>query len=95
MPVRNYGCPAGAALAARLISDIEAISLADQEGTATIPSYRSLPFFESDKIRAALGGRVFAGGPLPESVDYVHRTMAEYLGAAWIEKMDARRRAPR
>ena len=34
--------PAGAALAARLISDIEAISLADQEGTETIPSYRTL-----------------------------------------------------
>jgi predicted NACHT family NTPase len=34
--------PAGAALAARLISDIEAISLADQEGTETIPSYRTM-----------------------------------------------------
>src|SRR6185437_4516623 len=35
--------PAGAAVAARLISDIEAISLADQEGAETIPSYRTLP----------------------------------------------------
>jgi hypothetical protein len=78
--------PAGAALAARLIADIEAISLADQEGTGTIPSYRSLPFFESDKTMAALGRRVFAGGPEPESVDYVHRTTAEYLGAAWISQ---------
>jgi hypothetical protein len=76
--------PAGAALAARLISDVEAISLADQEGTETIPSYRTLPFFEPGKIIAALGRRVFAAGPVPESVDYVHRTTAEYLGAAWL-----------
>lgn len=76
--------PAGSALAARLISDIEAISLADQEGTETIPSYRTLPFFEPGQILAALGRRVFAAGPIPESVDYVHRTTAEYLGAAWL-----------
>ena len=76
--------PAGAALASRLISDIEAISLADQEGTETIPSYRTLPFFEPGKTIAALGRRVFAAGPMPESVDYVHRTTAEYLGAAWL-----------
>ena len=76
--------PAGAALASRLISDIEAISLADQEGTETIPSYRTLPFFEPGKTIAALGRRVFAAGPMPESVDYVHRTTAQYLGAAWL-----------
>ena len=33
---------------------------------------------------AALGRRVFAAGPAPESVDYAHRTTAEYLGAAWL-----------
>jgi hypothetical protein len=76
--------PAGAALAARLISDVEAISLADQEGTETIPSYRTLPFFEPSKSIAALSRRVFAAGPAPESVDYFHRTTAEYLGAAWL-----------
>jgi hypothetical protein len=75
---------AGAALAALLISDIEAISLADQEGTETIPSYRTLPFFEPSKTIAVLGRRVFAVGPVPETVDYVHRTTAEYLGAAWL-----------
>jgi hypothetical protein len=71
-------------LAARLISDIEAISLADQEGTETISSYRTLPFFDPGKNIATLGRRVFAGGPAPETVDYVHRTTAEYLGAAWL-----------
>ena len=76
--------PAGAALATRLISDIEAISVADREGTETIPSYRTLPFFEPVKTLAALGRRVFEAGSTPESVDYVHRTTAEYLGAAWL-----------
>jgi len=76
--------PAGAALAARLISDIEGISLADQDGTEAIPSYRTLPFFEHSETAAALSRRVFAVGPAPESVDYAHRTTAEYLGAAWL-----------
>jgi predicted NACHT family NTPase len=76
--------PAGAAMAARLISDIEAISLADQEGTQTVPSYRTLPFFAPDRTMAALGRRVFTAGQVPESIDYVHRTTAEYLGAAWL-----------
>jgi hypothetical protein len=76
--------PAGAAMAARLISDIEAISLADQEGAEDTPSYRTLPFFEPDKRIAALGRRVFEAASEPETVDYVHRTTAEYLGAEWI-----------
>ena len=76
--------PAGAAMAARLISDIEAISLADQEGTESVPSYRTLPFSEPGKTIAALSRRVFAAGPEPESVDYVHRTTAEYLAAEWL-----------
>ena len=76
--------PAGATMAARLISDVEAISLADQEGTQTVPSYRTLPFFAPERTMAALGRRVFAAGPVPESVDYIHRTTAEYLGAAWL-----------
>lgn len=79
--------PAGAVLAARLVSDIEAISLADHEGTETIPSYRTLPFFEFGKTMAALGRRAFAAGPVPESVDYVHRTTAEYLGAEWLAQV--------
>ena len=75
---------AGAACAARLISDIEAISLADHEGSAAIPSYRSLSMVAPEMTIAALGRRVFVAGPAPESVDYAHRTTAEYLGAAWL-----------
>jgi hypothetical protein len=75
---------AGAACAARLISDVEAISLADHEEVPTIPSYRSLSMVAPELMIAALGRRVFVAGPAPESVDYAHRTTAEYLGAAWL-----------
>jgi hypothetical protein len=75
---------AGGVLAARLISDIEAISLSDQEGSNDIPGYRSLGFLEISKSQAALGRRVFVTGPEPETVDYTHRTTAEYLGAAFL-----------
>jgi hypothetical protein len=75
---------AGAICAARLISDVEAISLADHEDFPTIPSYRSLTMVAPEKTMAALARRVFVSGPAPESIDYAHRTTAEYLGAAWL-----------
>jgi predicted NACHT family NTPase len=75
---------AGAACAARLISDIEAISLMDREGSAETPSYRSLGLALPELTMAALGRRVFVSGSVPETVDYAHRTTAEYLGAAWL-----------
>jgi predicted NACHT family NTPase len=75
---------AGAVCAARLISDIAAVSLADHEESREVPSYRSLSMLPPEKVIAALGRRVFVAGPVPESVDYGHRTTAEYLGAAWL-----------
>jgi hypothetical protein len=36
------------------------------------------------KAQAALGRRAFEAGPVPESVDYAHRTTAEFLGAEWL-----------
>jgi predicted NACHT family NTPase len=75
---------AGALCAARLISDIEAISLADHETSAAIPSYRSLTLLPPERVIAALSRRVFVANSAPESVDYAHRTTAEYLGAAWL-----------
>ena len=76
--------PAGAICAARLISDADAISLLDQEGTAEIPNYRSLDLFLPEKIQAVLGRRVFVSGPESETVDYAHRTTAEYLAAEYL-----------
>ena len=67
-----------------LSADFKAVSLKDQDGTEVIPSYRSLDFLDLERVRAALTRRVFIAGPVPESVDYAHRTTAEYLGASWL-----------
>ena len=75
---------AGAICAARLISDIDAISLTDQEGTKDFPGYRLLTFLDPEKIRAALGRRIFVAGFGTETVDYAHRTTAEYLAASFL-----------
>lgn len=75
---------AGAICAARVISDVEAIGLSEREDNSEIPSYRSLSLAPPEKVLAALGRRAFRSGPIPESVDYVHRTTAEYLGAEFL-----------
>lgn len=75
---------AGALCAARLISDITAISLKEQEGTPDIPGYRSLVFMPKEKVLAVLGRRIFDAVPETETVDYSHRTMAEYLAAEFL-----------
>ena len=75
---------AGANFAARLISDVEAIGLTEQAGTVDVPGYRSLGFLNLEHVRAAMTRRVFIAGSEPQSVDYAHRTTAEYLGAAWL-----------
>jgi predicted NACHT family NTPase len=73
----------GAICSARLISDVAGISLGAQD-VSDVPSYRSLTFLDLQKVEAGLGRRAFEAGPVPESVDYGHRTTAEFLGAAWL-----------
>jgi hypothetical protein len=75
---------AGAICAARLISDVEAVSLTDQEGTPDTPSYRSLHLYPPEKVLAALGRRIFDAEPESETVDYTHRTTAEFLAAEFL-----------
>ena len=75
---------AGALCAVRLISDIDGISLSASSPSNNLPSYRSLDIGDPGKVQAALGRRVFLAGPAPETVDYTHRTIAEYLAASWV-----------
>lgn len=81
---------AGAICAVRLISDVEGISLNEKEINSDFPSYRSLgnifSEIEINKFRAVLGRRVFTSGPVEETVDYAHRTTAEFLAASFISK---------
>ena len=75
---------AGALSAMRLVSDVDGISLQESNDGADFPSYRTLPFVPPDMAVAALGRRVFIAGGRLETVDYAHRTIAEFLGAGWI-----------
>jgi hypothetical protein len=75
---------AGAICAMRLVSDVLGVRLLGNGDGPELPSYRSLADVDADKAQAALGRRVFVAGPNPESMDYAHRTIAEYLGAGWI-----------
>lgn len=76
--------PAGALFAARLISDVEGISLSDQDGSPNYPNYRAISVVGAAEARAALGRRIFTAAGEADAVDYTHRTTAEYLAAAWI-----------
>jgi hypothetical protein len=76
--------PAGELCAVRLVSDILAISLTENDRAVDLPSYRSVCSVDEERALAALGRRVFVSGPVAESADYAHRTIAEYLGAFWL-----------
>src|SRR5208282_4791803 len=45
---------ASAIFAASLISDVEAVSLTEQEGTMDVPGYRSIPFANYPVLQAAM-----------------------------------------
>jgi predicted NACHT family NTPase len=53
---------AGAVCALRLISDVEGVSLSDQDTNPDYPSYRTTGLSDAGKVRAALGRRLFADG---------------------------------
>jgi predicted NACHT family NTPase len=75
---------AGAICAARLISDVDGISLTNQEGTKEIPSYRSLSLADPERTIATLSRRIFEVTSDVTTVDYAHRTTAEFLGASFL-----------
>ncbi|EAP9253584.1 hypothetical protein LAA83_000611 [Salmonella enterica subsp. enterica serovar Takoradi] len=76
--------PAGSICALRILSDVSGISLLPNDIRSEYPSYRTIPFFSHEIIRATLSRRVFSAGDEPETVDYSHRTIAEYLAAKWL-----------
>lgn len=76
--------PAGSICALRILSDVSGISLLPNDIRPEYRSYRTIPFFSHEIIRATLSRRVFAAGDELETVDYSHRTIAEYLAAKWL-----------
>jgi hypothetical protein len=88
-PTRKYSptelmSVAGELCAVRLIGDIAAISLTENDCEGDLPSYRSICSSNPDKALAALGRRLFVSGSELETADYAHRTIAEYVGGQWL-----------
>jgi len=76
---------AGAICSLRLISDIDGVSIDAQGPNDSQPGFELLlKFIERDKLRAALGRRIFQSVAEGAAVDYVHRTTAEFVGADWL-----------
>jgi hypothetical protein len=72
---------AGEICAARLIADVDGIALTNTSISEDYPSYRTIDPADSDRILCALRRRAFVSTSTPDTVDYVHRTIAEYLAA--------------
>jgi hypothetical protein len=78
--------PAGQIAATFLISGVSGISLLEA-GSATdeFPSYSTIDSLQKDKIQACLMRRCFSYvESAHEAVTYIHRTVAEFLGAKWL-----------
>ena len=73
----------GAACAARLIADVSGIALTAAK-IGGCPSYRELTFVPAPELHAALTRRVFSSTGISDTVDYSHRTVAEYLAAHFL-----------
>jgi hypothetical protein len=73
---------AGAACAAMLVSGAEGIALSSA-GSPEYPTHREVPYTSRSKVEAALKRRAFTSTE-PETVTYIHRTVAEYLAARWL-----------
>ncbi|GKW43342.1 NACHT domain-containing protein [Pectobacterium parvum] len=76
--------PAGSICALRILSDVSGVSLLPNDIRLEYPSYRTITFFSHEIIRAALSRRVFSAGDELETIEYSHRTIAEYLAAKWL-----------
>ena len=78
--------PAGAVSATLLISGASGVSLLPGSSvTNEYPSYKTIAFQPEEKLQACLMRRCFSFiDTEQEAVTYIHRTMAEFLGAQWL-----------
>jgi hypothetical protein len=77
---------AGALCALRLLSDCEGYSLQSDSIDEKTPGWLHIPLAKTEAIKEVLKRRIFVSNGNPNSVDYLHRTIAEYLGARWLAK---------
>jgi len=75
---------AGELFAVRLLGDVSAVAIGEKDLAEDVPSYRNICRGDTEKTIAVLNRRVFVSGPMMDTVDYAHRTLAEYLAARWL-----------
>lgn len=81
---RELMAAAGALCALRLVSDFDGFSLRSNSNDDEVPSYRAIELAPPGILQSAMTRRIFVSTGMPSTVDYVHRTLAEYLGARWL-----------
>ncbi|MEN5366146.1 hypothetical protein ABE571_07095 [Stenotrophomonas sp. TWI273] len=74
---------AGALCALRLTSSCLGFTWKARSVGKDVPSYKEVTLASQDHLLACLKRRVFVASGM-DRVDYVHRTVAEYLAARWI-----------
>ncbi|MBL8559181.1 MAG: hypothetical protein JNM47_10710 [Hyphomonadaceae bacterium] len=74
---------AGGICAARLIADVEGLTLSATSTAPELPGYRTLKHLDLNLVAATLKRPLFST-TAANCVDYDHRTSAEYLAAVWI-----------
>lgn len=83
IPGRQLLDAAGALCALRLTSNCSGFTWKARSVGKDVPSYKELALASQDHLLACLKRRVFVASGV-DRVDYVHRTVAEYLAARWI-----------
>jgi hypothetical protein len=75
---------AGALCALRLISDVAGLGVDEHTSDPAYPGFGSIPFLDKAKVKATLRRSAFVSVGDSPTVDYVHRTTAEFLAAEWL-----------
>ncbi|MET4678800.1 NACHT domain-containing protein [Stenotrophomonas rhizophila] len=83
IPGRQLLDAAGALCALRLTSNCSGFTWKARSVGKDVPSYKDVTLASQDHLLACLKRRVFVASGV-DRVDYVHRTVAEYLAARWI-----------
>lgn len=76
----------GAIMSFRLISGVSGLCIDNQGKGDEYPSLRVLNDLDKAKVKEAIQRRIFVNADWENTVDYYHRTIAEYVAAKWVAK---------
>lgn len=76
----------GAIMSFRLISGVSGLCIDNQSKSDEFPSLRELTGLDKNKVKESIQRRIFVNAERENTVDYYHRTIAEYVAAKWLAK---------